>query len=168
MQTYTLISTGVKFSLLVSVVSALLAVNGFAKNQGFEDHTNSAAPVAPKTLIQSDELPPVDNFVPEMPAEDLTSLRQTAEQGDVIAQLKLGFMYTNGKEVTWNPAEAVHWYTLAAEQGDSIASFNLALMHANGMGVPKNSAEAVKWFRQAAKNGLYVAKYFESVYNARE
>ena len=62
-------------------------------------------------------------------------------------------MYTNGRGVLKDEAEAVKWYRLAAEQGDAAAQFNLGLMYNNGRGVLKDEAEAVRWYRLAAEQG---------------
>ena len=47
--------------------------------------------------------------------------RRAAEQGDVLAQYNLGWMYENGRGVGRDRVEAVRWYRLAAEQGDADA-----------------------------------------------
>jgi len=95
----------------------------------------------------------------------LFSSRQTTEtiaaakQGDVDAQLALGFMYDHGKGVSENDAEAVKWYRKAADQGLAMAQLNLAIMYYNGYGVSENKAEAVKWYRKAADQGKVGAQY---------
>src|SRR5205807_312805 len=73
-----------------------------------------------------------------------------AEQGNAIAQNKLGFCYDNGKGVPKNYDEAAKWYRIAAEQGNAYAQFNLGVCYYNGKGVPKSYEDAAKWFRKAA------------------
>ena len=51
--------------------------------------------------------------------------RWMAEQGDARAQANQGVMYTTGKSVPQDYAEAVKWYRLAAEQGNAEAQANL-------------------------------------------
>ena len=79
--------------------------------------------------------------------------RPLAEQGDADAQIILGFMYTLGRGVAKNDAEAVRWYRLAAAQGKAHAQLSLGNMYNEGRGVPKSVAEAVRWYRLAAEQG---------------
>ena len=85
--------------------------------------------------------------------QDLTETRRLADQGDATAQFNLGIMYSEGRGVLKDDAEAVEWYRLAAEQGYADAQFNLGGMYANGEGVPKDDAEALRWYRLAADQG---------------
>ena len=80
----------------------------------------------------------------------LDELRARAEQGDAIAQHRLGVMYRTGEGVSQDDAEAVQWYRLAADQGHTDAQYSLELMYSNGEGVPEDDTEAVQWFRLAA------------------
>ena len=49
--------------------------------------------------------------------------RPLAEQGNGIAQFKLGLMYRMGVGVQLNDTQAVKWYLLAAEQGNADAVY---------------------------------------------
>lgn len=91
--------------------------------------------------------------------EDLSALRQQAEQGNARAQCRLGDRFFLGQEVSQDYTEAVKWYRLAAEQGDDKAQCNLGFCLGNGQGVPKDQKEAVKWFRLAAEQGNAEAQY---------
>ena len=46
---------------------------------------------------------------------------KSAEQGNVLAQLKLGVCYANGQGAGKDKKEAVKWFTKSAEQGDADA-----------------------------------------------
>ena len=61
--------------------------------------------------------------------------RPLAEQGNGIAQFKLGLMYRMGVGVQLNDTQAVKWYLLAAEQGNADAQNNLGFMYGKGEGV---------------------------------
>jgi len=89
---------------------------------------------------------------------DFEETKLLAEQGDVIAQSNLGYMYHSGRGVPRSYIEAITWYRLAAEQGSAHAQFNLGVMYANGVGVPENDAEAVTWYRLAAEQGYAYAQ----------
>ena len=82
-----------------------------------------------------------------------------AEQGHVVAQSNLGFMYEKGQGVPQDYKESVKWYRRAAEQGDVLAQNNLGHMYANGRGVRLNKKEAMKWHRQAAEQGNAQAQF---------
>lgn len=76
-----------------------------------------------------------------------------AEQGDALAQFKLGRMYARGEGVPKNYTTAFKLFTLAAEQGNADAQNNLGVSYIQGEGVLKNPREALKWFLLAAEQG---------------
>ena len=80
-------------------------------------------------------------------------LRELAEQGDVMAQYKLGTAYEEGSCVHIDNEKAVFWYRKAAEQGNSSAQYSLGRMFDYGCGVPENKQEAIIWYRKAAEQG---------------
>ena len=86
-------------------------------------------------------------------------LRKSAEQGDTVAQLELGFAYATGNGVTKDPVEAVKWYRKSAEQGNIDAQYNLGVKYDNGEGVLKDPTEAVKWWRKSAEQEFATAQY---------
>ena len=73
-----------------------------------------------------------------------------AKQGDVNAQLTLGFLYEKGLGVPQDYGKAAHWYRLAAQQGFAHAQGWLGWLYANGQGVPQDYAKAASWLRLAA------------------
>jgi hypothetical protein len=83
--------------------------------------------------------------------EALKWYRKAAEQGEVMAQNRLGFCYISGKGVSKDAVEAVNWFRQAAEQHFDGAQYNLGCCYLNGQGVVKDEVEAVKWFRKAAE-----------------
>lgn len=86
--------------------------------------------------------------------EALKLYRNLAEQGNAVAQYKLGYMYFLGQGTQKNDQEAARWTRRAAEQGHAAAQLSLGLMYKNGEGVAISSAEAVRWIRKAAEQGL--------------
>ena len=91
--------------------------------------------------------------------QEIDALRARAEQGYAAALNNLGTMYTGGRGVPQDDAQAVGWYRLAAEQGYAAALNNLGIMYAGGRGVPQDDAEAVHWYRLAADQGVGIAQY---------
>ncbi|MCY4593156.1 MAG: tyrosine-type recombinase/integrase [Alphaproteobacteria bacterium] len=92
-------------------------------------------------------------------ATALRGFRTLAEQGDAIAQLGLGGMYSVGKGVPQDDVEAVRWYRRAAEQGDATAQYALGYMYDKGKGVPRDFAEAARWWRLSAEQGFAFAQF---------
>jgi len=92
-------------------------------------------------------------------ATALKLLRPLAQQGDVVAQGSLGYMYENGQGVLQDYAVAVKWYRKAAEQDFAPVEFNLGLMYFDGRGVQQDYAVAVKWYRKAASQGYDKAQF---------
>ncbi|MBP6950843.1 MAG: sel1 repeat family protein, partial [Alphaproteobacteria bacterium] len=66
------------------------------------------------------------------------ALKQTATNGDILAQIKLGRMYEEGRGVGGrseaNDVIAVGWYRQAAEKEDARAQNNLGWMYMEGRG----------------------------------
>jgi uncharacterized protein len=90
-----------------------------------------------------------------------TALREwtpLAEQGNAIAQHKLGRMYQYGLGVPQDDKAAVKWYRPAADQGYALAQNNLGFMYQKGHGVPQDDKAAVKWYRLAADQGYAIAQ----------
>lgn len=86
-----------------------------------------------------------------------TTLR--AEQGDAVAQFKLGEMYYEGKRVRQDDKIAIEWFTLAADQGNADAQADLGLMHSQGRGVSRDGKAGIEWYRLAAKQGNAKGQY---------
>ena len=63
-------------------------------------------------------------------------------------------MYSDGRGVPQNYAEAARLYHLAAEQGYALAQYNLGVMYGNGQGLPQNYQLAYMWFSLAAAKGV--------------
>jgi clan AA aspartic protease (TIGR02281 family) len=87
--------------------------------------------------------------------KQLTALAST---GNVVAQHKLGYLYSTGEGVPKDSVQAVNWYRKAAEQGYAPAQYNLGYLYTTGEGVPQDSVQAVDWYRKAAEQGMSEAQ----------
>lgn len=78
---------------------------------------------------------------------------EKAEQGDVSAQLELGWLYQYGEGVEKDIRKALEWYEKAAKQGSSQAQVNIAVIYDEGVDVPENNELAIEWYKKAAGQG---------------
>ncbi len=85
--------------------------------------------------------------------DNVSVLREKAEQGDVEVQVELGNCYLKGDRVSQDYKEAAKWYRLAAEQECAEAQARLGGLYYFGFGVVEDYKEAVKWYRLAAEQG---------------
>ncbi|HEV8690346.1 MAG TPA: tetratricopeptide repeat protein, partial [Ideonella sp.] len=79
---------------------------------------------------------------------------KAADQGLARAQVRLGFLYEEGKGVGADIGKAVALYTQSAEQGDAWGQAALGLSYMQGRGVEQKDEQAARWFRLAAEQGL--------------
>ncbi len=84
---------------------------------------------------------------------------KSAEQGNTLAQISLGYMYAHGLGVANDDVQAVKWYRAAAEQGHTQAQFNLGCIYSNTRGVLKDEVQALKWYLAAAEQGHAQAQF---------
>ena len=87
--------------------------------------------------------------------EYLKRCQAAADDGNVVAQNTLGFLYLNGQGIEQNDEEAVTWFRRAAHDGYAAAQYNLAVMYKLGQGVEQSHPESIKWM-QASANQSYV------------
>lgn len=87
-------------------------------------------------------------------AQEVTTLEELADQGDVDAQSDLGEMYYYGNNIITQDLEsAAYWYEQAAVRGDADAQYSLGFMYEYGEYLYENLAVAIFWYTQAAKQG---------------
>lgn len=85
--------------------------------------------------------------------DDAAAARQVilqANQGDAVAQNRLGEMYASGRNVRQDSVQAVAWFRRSAGHGNADGEYNLGVMYKTGQGVPRDNAQAVLWIRLAA------------------
>ncbi len=89
----------------------------------------------------------------------LAACKTAAEQGDAGCQNLMGVLYSRGRGVSKNEAEAASWFRKAAEQGHPQACFNLGRAYQFGRGVKASDEEALKWYGKAAAKHLPEAEF---------
>ena len=90
-------------------------------------------------------------------AEALKFLLPAAEQGDPIAQHRIGIMYVMGREVPQDYAQATYWFRKAADQGQGESQYSMGLRYYWGQGVAQDYAESLRWLKLAAQQGIELA-----------
>lgn len=84
----------------------------------------------------------------------LQRITRQADEGDVDAQLTLGYMYLYGENgVSIDYKKAFDYYSLAAAQNDNIAVNNLGSLYFSGIGTAKDVLKAAMLFEKASKLG---------------
>lgn len=73
--------------------------------------------------------------------------------GDPLAYFEVGAIYTEGRGVKANLAEAARWYQRAADLGLVPAEYRLATLYEKGTGVPRDLAKAKTLYMDAAEKG---------------
>src|SRR4029078_9225479 len=81
----------------------------------------------------------------------LALLTPLAEQGNAVAQLKLGMIFSGGKAGSPDHVAALRWFTKAAEQGQVEAQFELGRIYRDGLGTRVDGNAAVSWLERAAE-----------------
>jgi|Transcript_4695 TPR repeat protein len=82
-----------------------------------------------------------------------------AEQGNAVAQWRLGHFYEFGIGVEASDEFAAHWYRLAAEAGHAQAQSSLGLFLEDGRGGSQDDAEALRWHLAAAEQHQALSQY---------
>jgi|CXWL01.1.fsa_nt_gi hypothetical protein len=94
-----------------------------------------------------------------MSNQQISDLREKAEQGDATAQLKLGLLYYHGQGVLLDDAMARQWFEKAATQGNATAQDRLGSIYYCGEGVPQDYIKAREWYEKAARQGDAEAQF---------
>lgn len=84
---------------------------------------------------------------------------ESAYQGNIRSQRRVGEMFLKGQLVSQNYKAAVFWLTQAADQGDSEAQILLSTLYSNGQAVVMNDTKAEEWLMKAAGRGNLEAQY---------
>ncbi len=90
----------------------------------------------------------------------IEDLFRKATNGDVYAQVNLGYKYESGKGVKEDMSEAVYWYEKAAKSGYAKGQANLGYMLMNGLGTDKDYKKAIYWYKKAIKNDYVNAQTY--------
>ena len=124
----------------------------------------AVASAAPTTLpaAQSPSRPPLPTFVggltrPQTAPVEASglgeNLRSLAASGDAAAQYEAGLRFSDGRDVTRDPKQAVAYFEKAAAQGLAPAEYRLGSAYEKGVGVDRDPSLAMAWYNKAADAG---------------
>jgi localization factor PodJL len=116
-----------------------------------EDTTPATGAIAAAAPPEQFELPP--DAIGPLP------LRQAAAGGDAKAQFEIAAIYSEGRAVESNPAEAAKWYERSAAHGFVPAQYRLGNLYEAGTGVEKDLEMARLWYQRAAEAGNRMAMH---------
>jgi localization factor PodJL len=81
------------------------------------------------------------------------ALAEAARKGDPLAMFEIGAVYTEGRGVKADLAQAAKWYQHAADAGVIPAEYRLASLYEKGTGVARDLKKARALYQQAAEKG---------------
>ena len=90
--------------------------------------------------------------------EVLQQLKESAEQGDPLAQFDLGNFYATGEHVGQDFEQAVPWWERAAQSGVHQAQYNLGISYIKDEDIEVNLVEGYSWLLLAEVLGSEHAK----------
>ncbi len=102
--------------------------------------TEAAAPAATADIAVPAEIKP-------------EALVDAAKKGDPLAMFEIGAIYTEGRGVKADLAEAAKWYQRSADAGVIPAQYRLASLYEKGSGVARDLPKARTLYLQAAEKG---------------
>lgn len=87
-------------------------------------------------------------------------LKESAEQGHMLAQHYLGVMYAMGHATPRNDTLAYNWFMKAALQGHPVSQGNIGTMKLNARGTDEDVSGSYFWFIVAEDGGYEKARKF--------
>jgi hypothetical protein len=182
-----LVSAGYKFSLTEKVILHKRAVQWsiagivlaiglwLAFGTGSQWRTNTApVPVGTPRVSEQDKTTPNASKPRSVSAarvprtqDWLEGVREGAERGDAIAELKLGAAYAAGQDNVQNYTEAVKWLTRSADQGNVTAAASLGAFYWAGRGVTTGYVNAYSWSAIAEAQGDEASRYRTTILRSR-
>lgn len=88
-----------------------------------------------------------------MQKQNIRSLIEQAEAGDVAAQTLLGTLFHEGDGIERSPPDAMYWWQRAAYNGHSGAQAMLGVGYHIGNVVEKDIVQAAQWIMRSARQG---------------
>lgn len=77
-----------------------------------------------------------------------------AQRGDPRAEARLGLLYSTGRGLPQNFAEAAKWFYRAATHGNTDAQYELGMAYNKGQGVPRDYVLSYLWLDLSAAQAV--------------
>lgn len=141
---------------------ATTSAQAFAPTDAPLPGTAAFAALDQVAALEPAQLPSLASSGPvDLPPETVgpQSLRAAAAAGDARAQFEVAAIYTEGRAVPEDLAEAAIWYERAASQGFAPAQYRLGTLYEHGNGVEKDLSLARLWYQRAAESGNRLAMH---------
>jgi localization factor PodJL len=143
-------------TMAVGSINPNAAMN-FSKEAEIAALPSSALQLAATSPVQQ-PLPAIATASPvkvELPPEAIgpVEMRQAAADGDARAQFEVAAIFTEGRAVEQDYAQALTWYERSAAQGFAPAQYRLGSLYEAGKGTEKNLEQARLWYQRAAEAG---------------
>jgi TPR repeat protein len=113
------------------------------------------------TLDENHQIAPITNFRSKNITLEKTSkfLQDKANNGNALAQYKLGLQWIKKGKNQKNYLKAATWFKLAAVQGLKEAQYSLGVLYDTGVGLEKDESQAFLWYHAAASNHHPMAQF---------
>ncbi|MEQ1559062.1 MAG: serine/threonine-protein kinase [Methyloglobulus sp.] len=125
-----------------------------------ENKTNPTPPPTKKTWQTLIAAQPIHKLEAKLSSDDLATLTNAADQGNVEVQFYLAQMYGLGKGVSRDEAKADNWYEQAANNNHAEAQLHLGQQWVADKGNTKHIEQGIKWLTQAARQNKTQAKEY--------
>ncbi len=139
------LETGEASAKLLSPVIEGAAPDTATGFDGAKDETATAETATPPASVDTAISVPTE-IKPE-------ALAEAAKKGDPLALFEIGAVYTEGRGIKADLAEAAKWYQRAADAGVIPAEYRLASLYEKGTGVGRDLKKARTLYQQAAEKG---------------
>ena len=124
---------------LNKLIASLLSKKPTEKEEGFTNLLKAAQDLFfEKTTIEECYKRGWDYYEKKRYIDAFSWYKKAAEQGYVLAQAQLGYMYEVGEGIEKDYNQAEYWYKKAAEQGYAYAQCNLGEMYEFGRNLTNN------------------------------
>lgn len=87
------------------------------------------------------------------PGKAMVWYSRAAENGDPVAQYKLGLIHFYGRGVDIDRAKGLQWVTESAERGNADAEYFMGTAITAGVATETDFGQAARWFSKAAEQG---------------
>jgi uncharacterized protein len=87
-------------------------------------------------------------------SQSIAAILARAQRGDPAAEARLGWLYSTGRGLPQNFAEAAKWYYRAATRGNATAQYELGMAYNKGQGVPRDYVLSYLWLNLSAAQAV--------------